>query len=191
MHHARPLPAGISRRYKHAYQIVRLRATRHPYEMITRRGSSRSTARRTWRSRSGSGTRTPAGMGGNTLVVRNETNFNDKRLVSRRSGRRPHQGIPQSEALRVVERFPRSTRTPSLSGRHRGSPIYTGRGPSQFPLHRDPNYQIFEYAGHEGNRAVEQFSGPAGLRTSWTPNGARVIRDQQPPSPVDRWPRIH
>jgi hypothetical protein len=65
-------------------------------------------------------------------------------------------GIPQSEALHVVERF---TRTDSGTIRYEVTiddpNVYTKPWKVLIPLTRDANYVVYEYACQEGNQAVE------------------------------------
>ncbi len=89
---------------------------------------------------------------GHTLVV-DVTNFNDKGWIATRQGRM--MGIPQSTALHVVERFtPVDADTINYEVTIEDPPYYTRPWTVSIPLIRDPNYQIFEYACHEGNDAV-------------------------------------
>jgi hypothetical protein len=92
---------------------------------------------------------------GDTLVVET-TNFNDKGWIatSQASGR--IKGIPHSDALHVVERFRRvDADTIGYEVTIEDPNVYTRSWKVAFPLTRDDNYRIFEYACHEGNRAVE------------------------------------
>ena len=64
-------------------------------------------------------------------------------------------GIPQSEALHVVERFTRvDAETINYEVTVDDPNIYTRPWKVAIPLSRESNYQIFEYACHEGNEAV-------------------------------------
>ena len=92
---------------------------------------------------------------GSTLVV-DITNYNGKGWTATNAASGRVKGVPQSESLHVVERFTRSDD---------GSIDYkvTIEDPNYFtrpwtvsiPLVRDDSYQMFEYACHEGNHAVE------------------------------------
>ncbi len=91
---------------------------------------------------------------GDTLVV-DVTNFTNKGWIANNGASRRIKGIPQSEELHVVERF-----TPVDKGTMRyevtitDSQMYTAPWKISMPLTRDPDYQIYEYACHEGNTAV-------------------------------------
>jgi hypothetical protein len=92
---------------------------------------------------------------GNTLVV-DTTNFNDRGWIASSGAGGRIKGIPQSEALHVVERFGRvDADTIHYEVTIEDPNVYTRPWKVAFPLNRDQNYQIFEYACHEGNRAVE------------------------------------
>lgn len=88
---------------------------------------------------------------GDTLVVETE-NYNTKGTVGTNFGTLRLRGIPQSEALHVVERF-------TLVDRDTIQYDVTVDDPSAFarpwtasmPLNRSPEYDLFEYACHEGN----------------------------------------
>jgi len=92
---------------------------------------------------------------GNTLVV-DTTNYNGKGWISTSAAGGRIKGIGQSEALHVVERF---TRVDADTIRYEVTiddpNVYTRPWTVSIPMVRDPNYQIFEYACHEGNHAVE------------------------------------
>jgi hypothetical protein len=92
---------------------------------------------------------------GNTLVV-DTTNYNDKGSIGTSAATNRIKGIPQSEALHVVERFTRSSPdTISYEVTIDDPPMYSRPWKAAFPLTRDANYRIYEYACHEGNHAVE------------------------------------
>lgn len=88
---------------------------------------------------------------GQTLIVEMD-NYNDKGTVGTNLGTLRLRGIPQSEALRVVERF-----TPVAQDTIRYDVTVDDPGAfarpwtASMPLNRSPNYEIFEYACHEGN----------------------------------------
>ena len=64
--------------------------------------------------------------------------------------------MPHSEALRLVERFTRvDADTITYEVTIEDSNVYTRPWTVAIPLNRDDSYQMFEYACHEGNRAVE------------------------------------
>jgi hypothetical protein len=92
---------------------------------------------------------------GDTLVV-DITNYNGKGWIATNAAAGRIKGIPQSESLHVVERF---TRTNAGTIDYRVTiddpTYYTKPWTVSIPLVRDDTYQIFEYACHEGNRAME------------------------------------
>ena len=88
---------------------------------------------------------------GNTLVVE-ITNYNAKGSIATNIASQAMRGIPQSEALRVVERFTlvdadRIDYEATVEDPH----IYTSPWKVAMPLNRDQSYRMFEYACHEGN----------------------------------------
>jgi hypothetical protein len=92
---------------------------------------------------------------GNTLVV-DTTNYNDKGTVTTVIGPTARiKAIPQSEALHVVEHFTRvDENTLNYEVTIDDPNVYTSLWKVALPLSRDPNYQIYEYACHEGNYAM-------------------------------------
>jgi hypothetical protein len=92
---------------------------------------------------------------GNTLVV-DITNYNGKSWIATNAAAGRIKGIPQSEKLHVVERF---TRMNDGNIDYRVTiddpTYYTRPWTASIPLVRDDTYQLFEYACHEGNKAVE------------------------------------
>jgi hypothetical protein len=92
---------------------------------------------------------------GNTLVVET-TNYNNKGWIGTNAATGRIKGIPQSEALRVVERF---TRADAATIRYEvtieDENVYSQPWKVSFPLSKDPNAQLFEYACHEGNYAMQ------------------------------------
>ncbi len=92
---------------------------------------------------------------GNTLIV-DTTNYNGKGWIATSAATGRIKGIPQSEKLHVVERFTRiDPDTIQYEVTIDDPDVYTRPWKVAVPLERDPNYQIFEYACHEGNHAVE------------------------------------
>ncbi|MBI3490867.1 MAG: hypothetical protein HY047_03615 [Acidobacteria bacterium] len=92
---------------------------------------------------------------GNTLVVET-TNFNDKGWIATNAAAGRIRGVPHSEALRLVERFARvDADTISYEITIEDPNVYTRPWTVSIPLIRDESYQMFEYACHEGNRAIE------------------------------------
>jgi hypothetical protein len=92
---------------------------------------------------------------GNTLVVET-TNFNDKGWIATNAASARLRGVPHSEALRLVERFTRvDADTINYEVTIEDPNVYTRPWTVAIPLSRDDSYQMFEYACHEGNRAIE------------------------------------
>jgi hypothetical protein len=92
---------------------------------------------------------------GNTLVV-DTTNYNGKGWITTSAASGRIKGIPQSKALHVIERFTRvDPDTISYEVTIEDPNMYSKPWKVAFPLHRDENYRIYEYACHEGNQAVE------------------------------------
>jgi hypothetical protein len=92
---------------------------------------------------------------GNTLVV-DTTNYNGKGWIATSAATGRIKGIHQSRRLHVVERFTRvGEDTIQYEVTIDDPAVYTRPWKVAVPLERDPNYQIFEYACHEGNHAVE------------------------------------
>jgi hypothetical protein len=91
---------------------------------------------------------------GNTLVVET-TNYNGKGWIATNVASGRLKGIPQSEALRVVERFTRvDADTIQYEVTIDDPNVYTSPWKVAFPFSRDPKSQMFEYACHEGNYAM-------------------------------------
>jgi hypothetical protein len=92
---------------------------------------------------------------GDTLVIVT-TNFNDRGWITTSAASGRIKGIPHTEQLRLVERLTRTSEDSiSYSVTIEDPPIYTRPWTVSFPLTRDPEYRIFEYACHEGNYAIE------------------------------------
>jgi len=92
---------------------------------------------------------------GNTLLV-DTTNYNNKGSIGTSAATARIKGIPQTEALHVVERFTRTG--PDIISYEVtivDPPMYKRPWKVAFPLTRDDKYRIYEYACHEGNHAVE------------------------------------
>ena len=91
---------------------------------------------------------------GETLVVET-TNFTDKVAIGSNGAGYPGDPGYHSEALRVVERF---TRTDENTLQYEATiddpKTWTQPWTISMPLVRDSNYQLFEYACHEGNYAM-------------------------------------
>jgi hypothetical protein len=92
---------------------------------------------------------------GDTLVVET-TNYNSKGWIATQAAAGRIKGVPQTEALHVVERFRRvDENTIDYQATIEDPKMFTRQWTVAVPLHRDPAYQLFEYACHEGNRSVE------------------------------------
>ena len=89
---------------------------------------------------------------GRTLVVET-TNFTGRTpmlIVGPGGG-----GIPTSDALRMIERFTRVDEdTIDYEMTVEDPVVLTRPWKAAFPLRRDPDYYLFEYACHEGNQAI-------------------------------------
>jgi hypothetical protein len=91
---------------------------------------------------------------GNTLVV-DVTNYNSRGWIASSAAGGRIKGIPITEKLHVVERFTRTgPDTLQYEATIDDPDIYTQPWKVAFPLTRDPEYRIYEYACHEGNQAV-------------------------------------
>jgi hypothetical protein len=92
---------------------------------------------------------------GSTLVV-DTTNYNNKGWIATQAAAGRIKGIPQTESLHVVERLtPIDANTIEYEATIDDPSMFTRPWTVSIPLHRDPTYRIYEYACHEGNRAVE------------------------------------
>ena len=91
---------------------------------------------------------------GNTLVVES-TNYNDKGSIATSAATGRIRGIPQTGAMRVVERFTRvDADTINYVVTIDDPQVYTKPWTVALPLNRDDSYQMFEYSCHEGNYAL-------------------------------------
>ena len=89
-----------------------------------------------------------------TLVVETK-NFHDRGMLATSTGSGRMKGIPVSEALQVVERFTRLSEDELRWEVTVDDPeVYEQPWTVSMPLTRDPDYVMFEYACHEGNRDV-------------------------------------
>jgi len=92
---------------------------------------------------------------GKTLVVET-TNFNGSGWIATNAASARIRGVPHSDALRLVERFTRvDADTINYEVTIEDPNVYTRPWSVAIPLSRDDSYQIYEYACHEGNRAIE------------------------------------
>jgi hypothetical protein len=108
---------------------------------------------------------------GNTLVV-DTTNYSGQGMIATSAATARIKGVPESEALHVVERFTRSSAgTISYEVTIDDPNAYTRSWKVAMPLTLEPDYAIYEYACHEGNlamvdilsagRAQDRAAGPA------------------------------
>ncbi len=92
---------------------------------------------------------------GKTLVVET-TNFNGLGWIATNAASARIRGVPHSDALKLVERFTRvDADTINYEVTIEDPNVYTRPWTVAIPLTRDDSYQIFEYACHEGNHAIE------------------------------------
>ena len=92
---------------------------------------------------------------GETLVIET-SNFNGRGWSATNAAAGALRGIPQSQAAYVVERLTRvSENTIQYEATITDPEVFTGPWTVAFPLNKDDRYQIFEYACHEGNHALE------------------------------------
>jgi hypothetical protein len=98
---------------------------------------------------------------GNTLVI-DTTNFNGKGwIVSPLLGGRVR-GVPFTRELHTVERFTRvSADRIDYQITIEDPTMYSAPWTMELPFVRDANYQMYEYACHEGNKATEMILGGA------------------------------
>jgi hypothetical protein len=91
---------------------------------------------------------------GNTLVV-DITNYNDKGNIATNAATGRIRAIPQSEDLHVVERLTLvDANTIDYRVTITDPKVYTAPWTVAIPLTKDNNYQMYEYACHEGNLAM-------------------------------------
>ena len=92
---------------------------------------------------------------GHTLVV-DTTNFNGRGWIATNAASGRVKGVMQTEALHVVERFTRvDLDTINYEVTIDDPAMYSKPWTVAMPITRDPEYRMFEYACHEGNRMVE------------------------------------
>jgi len=91
---------------------------------------------------------------GNTLVVES-TNYNSKGSIATSAATGRIRGIPQSDALKVTERFTRvDANTINYTVTIEDPKVYSKPWTVALPLNRDDTYQMFEYSCQEGNYAM-------------------------------------
>ena len=91
---------------------------------------------------------------GNTLVVES-TNYNSKGSIGTSAATGRMRGIPQSEAMKVTERFTRAdANTINYTVTIEDPKVYTKPWTVSLPLNRDDTYTMYEYSCQEGNYAM-------------------------------------
>jgi hypothetical protein len=91
---------------------------------------------------------------GTTLVVET-TNYNDKGSIGTSAATGRMRGIPQTASMKVVERFtPIDANRIAYEVTIEDPAVYAAPWKVALPLNRDPQYQIYEYACHEGNFSI-------------------------------------
>jgi len=91
---------------------------------------------------------------GNTLVVET-TNFTDKVAIGSNGAGYPGDPGYHTEALKVTERFTRTAEdTLEYEATVDDPETWVRPWTIAMPLVREPGYQLFEYACHEGNYAM-------------------------------------
>jgi len=91
---------------------------------------------------------------GETLVVES-TNYNSKGSIATSAATGRIRGIPQTDAMTIVERFTRTdANTIDYSVTITDPKVYSKPWTVKLPLNRDDSYSMFEYSCHEGNYAM-------------------------------------
>ena len=104
---------------------------------------------------------------GNTLVIET-TNFLDNKTGIGRNGN----GIPTSDALRLIERFTRvDPNTMNYELTIDDPKIYTRPWKIAFPITQEEGYELFEYSCHETNYAM--FNSLSGARAEEAAEAAK------------------
>jgi hypothetical protein len=89
-----------------------------------------------------------------TLVI-DTTNFHDRGWISTHAGSGRLRGVPHSKSLHLVERLTRTDpNTITYQMTVEDPEVYERPWTFSMPLVRSDDYQIFEYACHEGNEAT-------------------------------------
>jgi hypothetical protein len=105
---------------------------------------------------------------GNTLVVES-TNYNNKGSIATSAATGRMRGIPQTDAMRVVERFTRAgENTIQYSVTIDDPKVYARPWTVAMPLNRDDSYRMLEYSCHEGNYALPNALSAGRLRDRTT-----------------------
>lgn len=111
---------------------------------------------------------------GNTLVV-DVTNYNGRSWISTSAAGGRIKGIHQTAKAHVVERFTRTAADTIAYEAHIEDPeMYTEPWTVAIPLNLEADYQLYEYACHEGNTAV-----PNILRGGRANDGAATTRSRR------------
>ena len=98
---------------------------------------------------------------GETLVVETR-NFTEKAWITPNQNAGRMHGVPVSRELRLVERFTRVAEDVlDWQVLVEDPNVYTASWTLELPLRRDMSYDLYEYACHEGNRAVTGILGGA------------------------------
>jgi hypothetical protein len=153
----RGVPAGMfPAGYNNAYQIVQTPGyVMIHYEMIHEPRVIPIDGRPHLRAEVRQWNGDPRGRWDGTTLVVETTNYNGKGWIATQAAAGRIKGVPQTEALRVVERFtPVDAETIDYQATIDDPRMYTRPWTVSVPLHRDPAYRIYEYACHEGNRSV-------------------------------------
>ncbi len=96
-----------------------------------------------------------------TLVV-DTTHFTEKGWITPNQNAGRMHGVPVSRELKIVERFTRvAEHALDWQVRVEDPEVYTEPWTLELPLERDMSYTLYEYACHEGNRAVSNILGNA------------------------------
>ncbi len=91
---------------------------------------------------------------GETLVVET-TNFNDRGMIANSSAGGRLKGVPASDQLHVVERFTRVAEDTIIWEATMTDPeAFSAPVTISMPLTLENDYQMYEYACHEGNYAI-------------------------------------
>ena len=111
---------------------------------------------------------------GNTLIVE-VTHYNTQGTVGTNVATRRFRGIPQSEALRVVERFtPIDERTIRYEVTVEDAEAFERPWTVEMPLNRSPDYRLFEYACHEATTASRTASAVGAPMTMTRPEASEA-----------------
>ena len=150
-------PAGMfTAGYNNAYQIIQIPGyVVMAFEMIHETRIIPIDGRRRLNDRIKQWNGEPRGRWeGNTLIVES-TNYNSKGSIATSAATGRMRGIPQTDAMHVVERFTRvDENTIDYSVTITDPKVYTKPWTVRLPLNRDDSYQMFEYSCHEGNYAL-------------------------------------